>query len=315
MKILVTGGAGFIGSNLVDTLIRKNHEVIVLDNLSTGKIENINENAVFYNIDLRDSLKLKSLFEKERPEIVYHLAAQINVRKSIKDPFYDESVNVVGSLNLLEYCKDYGVKRIIYSSSGGAVYGEPNKLPAPEEHKIKPLSHYGASKFAVESYLSVYNSIYGLDYITLRYANVYGPRQDFLGEAGVIAIFIKNALSEEPLTIFGDGNQTRDFIFVNDVVNANILSLIYRGNFKIFNIGTGIPTSINQIAKEIEKIVGKRIMIKREDAIKGEVRDTYLDISRAKRELGFLPSVSISDGIRLTFEWAKTTMVKNKQKR
>ncbi|MEM3455059.1 MAG: SDR family oxidoreductase [Candidatus Micrarchaeia archaeon] len=308
MKILVTGGAGFIGSNLVDTLIRKNHEVIVLDNLSTGKIENINEKAVFYNIDLRDSLKLKSLFEKERPEIVYHLAAQINVRKSIKDPFYDESVNIAGSLNLLECCKDYGIKRIIYSSSGGAVYGEPNKLPAPEEHEIKPLSHYGASKFAVESYLSVYNSIYGLDYITLRYANVYGPRQDFLGEAGVIAIFIRNALIGEPLTIFGDGNQTRDFIFVNDVVNANVLSLNYRGNFRIFNIGTGIPTSINQIAKEIEKTIGKKITIIRGEAIKGEVRDTYLDISRAKRELGFSPLVSISEGIRLTFEWAKNAV-------
>ncbi|MEM4590210.1 MAG: NAD-dependent epimerase/dehydratase family protein [Candidatus Micrarchaeia archaeon] len=308
MKILVTGGAGFIGSNLVDALIRKKHEVIVLDNLSTGKIENINKKAVFYNIDLRDILKLKSLFEKERPEIVYHLAAQINVRRSIKDPFYDESVNIAGSLNLLECCKDYGINRIIYSSSGGAVYGEPNKLPAPEEHEIKPLSHYGASKFAVESYLSVYNSIYGLDYITLRYANVYGPRQDFLGEAGVIAIFIKNALIGEPLTIFGDGNQTRDFVFVNDVVNANVLSLNYRGNFRIFNIGTGIPTSINQIAKEIEKTIGKKITIIRGEAIKGEVRDTYLDIGRAKRELGFLPLVSISEGIRLTFEWAKNAV-------
>lgn len=315
MKILVTGGAGFIGSNLVDSLVRENHEVIVVDNLSAGKTENINENAVFYNIDLRDASKLNSLFQKERPEIIYHLAAQINVRRSIKDPFYDESVNIAGSLNLLECCKDYGVRRIIYSSSGGAVYGEPNKLPAPEEHEIRPLSHYGASKFAVESYLSVYNSIYGLDYITLRYANVYGPRQDFLGEAGVIAIFIRNALIGEPLTIFGDGKQTRDFVYVNDVVNANILSLNYRGNYKTFNIGTGVQTSINQIAEEIEKTIGKKLMIRREDAIKGEVRDTYLDISRAKRELSFLPSVSISEGIRLTFEWAKTSMIKNKQKR
>lgn len=308
MKILVTGGAGFIGSNLVDSLIKENHEVIVLDNLSTGKKENLNKNTYFYNIDLRDLSKLNSLFEKERPEIVYHLAAQINVRKSIKDPFYDESVNIAGSLNLLECCKDYGVKRIIYSSSGGAVYGEPQKLPAPEVHEIRPLSHYGASKFAVESYLSVYNAIYGLDYVTLRYANVYGPRQDFLGEAGVIAIFIRNALLGEPLIIFGDGNQTRDFVFVKDVVGANLLSLKYKGNHRIFNIGTGVQTSINRIAEEIEKSIGKKILVRKEDAIKGEVRDTYLDISRAKRELGFSPSVSISDGIRLTFEWAKSTI-------
>lgn len=308
MKILVTGGAGFIGSNLVDSLIKENHEVIVLDNLSTGKKENLNKNAYFYNIDLRDLSKLNSLFEKERPEIVYHLAAQINVRKSIKDPFYDESVNIAGSLNLLECCKDYGVKRIIYSSSGGAVYGEPQKLPAPEEHEIRPLSHYGASKFAVESYLSVYNAIYGLDYVTLRYANVYGPRQDFLGEAGVIAIFIRNVLLGEPLIIFGDGNQTRDFVFVKDVVDANLLSLKYKGNHRIFNVGTGVQTSINKIAEEIEKSIGKKIVVKKEDAIKGEVRDTYLDISRAKKELGFSPSVSISEGIRLTFEWAKSTL-------
>ncbi|MCX8202597.1 MAG: SDR family oxidoreductase [Candidatus Micrarchaeota archaeon] len=303
MKVLVTGGAGFIGSNLVDSLISRGNEVSVVDNLSTGKLENVNKNAKFHKIDLTDFSGLNGIFEKERPEVVFHLAAQINVRTSIRDPLLDAKSNVIGSINLIECCMRYGVKRIIYSSSGGAIYGDPKQLPAPETHEIRPLSPYGASKFAAESYLSAYHSVYGLDYITLRYANVYGPRQDALGEAGVIAIFIKNVLSGKPIVIFGDGEQTRDFVFVKDVVHANLLAIDYRGKHREFNIGTGIPTSVNTIKDQIKSILDKEVEVNYSEAIKGEVRDTYLDISLAKRELGFSPKTSLFEGIRETAHW------------
>ncbi|MCS7109784.1 MAG: NAD-dependent epimerase/dehydratase family protein, partial [Candidatus Micrarchaeota archaeon] len=294
--------AGFIGSHLVDSLIFDN-DVCIVDNLSTGRLANVNKNAKFYKIDLTDFSGLNSIFQKERPEIVFHLAAQINVRTSIKDPILDAKSNIIGSINLLECCRKYNVKRIIYSSSGGAVYGDPKQLPVPETHEIRPLSHYGASKFAVESYLSSYHAIYGLDYITLRYANVYGPRQDASGEAGVIAIFISNILNGKAIVIFGDGEQTRDFVFVKDVVNANLLAMNYKGSCRVFNIGTGIPTSVNKLKDEIGRILNKEIEVKYAAAINGEVKHTYLDINLAKRELKFHPKTFLSEGIKETAQW------------
>lgn len=307
MKVCVTGGAGFIGSHVVD-LLCKQHDVFIIDNLSTGKKENVNKKAKFYKADLRNKEKIETIFKKEKPEAVFHLAAQINVRKSISDPIYDADVNVIGTINLLEACRNNEVKKIIYSSSGGAVYGEPKSMPLNENHPINPLSHYGASKYAVEKYIDVYRNVYGLKTVVLRYGNVYGPRQDPAGEAGVISIFIDKILKNEKLTVFGDGNQTRDFVYVEDVANANILALTNGDG--VYNIGTGMRISVNQIIKSLEEILSIKADVLYSKPIPGEVRHTYLDISKAKRGLGFTPRYSFEKGLELTVEWQKNKVGK-----
>ncbi len=298
MKVLVTGGAGFIGSHIVDLLLKKNYEVVIVDNLSTG--HNINKKAKFYEADITD-INLIHIFETEKPDFVIHEAAQINVRNSLNRPIFDAQVNILGSINVLECCKNTGVKKIVYASSGGAVYGEPLKIPCTEEHSINPLSPYGISKHAVEHYLYQYKKNFGLDYIILRYSNVYGPRQDPKGEAGVVSIFIDNLMKNETPVINGDGKQTRDFVFVEDVAEANLLAVKKSTKSKIFNIGTGSETSVNQIFEKLKKISNSKINAKHGPEIKGEVRRISLDCGLAKKELGWVPKTSIDEGLKRTY--------------
>ena len=303
MKILVTGGAGFIGSNVVDALVNKGNEVAVVDNLSTGKRENLNPKAKFYNIDIRDGNALKLVFQEFRPEVVYHFAAQIDVRKSVSDPSFDAEVNVVGSVNLFKLAVDFGVKRIVLSSTGGTLYGYAERLPVSEDAPIKPVCAYGVAKYCVEQYLDYFKRLYGIEGVVLRFANVYGPRQDPLGEAGVIAIFTGRILRGEPITIFGDGNQTRDYTYVEDVVSANLLALNRKEG--TYNIGTGSETSVNELVHLFEKLLGKKIVPVYAAKRQGEVDRIALDIEKAKKELGFEPKYNIEEGIKKTIEWYK----------
>jgi len=301
MKILVTGGAGFIGSNVVDALVKDGHEVTVLDNLSTGKEENINPEVKFYNIDLLDIESLEFVFREFKPDVVNHHAAQIDVRKSVEDPAFDAETNIIGSINLFELSINFEVKRIIFSSTGGALYGEPEALPASEDTPIEPLSAYGVAKYCVENYLNYFKRLYGIERVILRYANVYGPRQDPLGEAGVVAIFTGKILKGEKPVIYGDGNQTRDYIYIEDVVEANILAL--NGKERVYNIGTGKETSVNELINVFSNVLGKEIKPEYATPRKGEVHRISLDADMAKRELGFVPKYSLEEGLKKTIEW------------
>ncbi len=304
MKVLVTGGAGFIGSNIVDLLLANDYEVVIVDDLSTGKKENINPNASFYDLDICDD-ELIDVFKKENPDYVVHEAAQINVRESINDPVFDAQINVLGSLNLLENCRKTGVKRIVYASSGGAIYGEPENLPADEKHTVRPLCPYGASKYSVEKYLDIYEQLHGLEHITLRYSNVYGPRQDPLGEAGVVAIFTNKLLNNEIPTIFGAGEQTRDFVYVGDVARANLMALKTQTNERFFNIGSGVETSVNELSTLLVKHTNASVRPVHGDEVTGEVNRIYLNIGLALEELDWAPEIDFADGLKKTVGWAK----------
>jgi len=303
VKILITGGAGFIASHLVNRLIEEDHEVIVVDNLSTGKKENLNREAKFYKLDISSS-RLEEIFKEKRPEIVNHHAAQTDVRNSLADPIYDTRVNILGTINILENCRKYNVKRIIFASTGGAIYGEGRYLPARETHPINPEVPYGISKWMVEKYLNLYQKIYGLDYIVLRYGNVYGPRQDPFGEAGVVAIFINALLKGRQPAIFGDGEQVRDFVYVDDIVKANLLAM-EKGEGEIFNIGTGNATSVNSLFKKLKEILkfDKDSVYAQER--KGEIKRIYLDCKKAKRLLGWQAKTDLVQGLRKTIEFFK----------
>ncbi len=305
MKVLVTGGAGFIGSNIVDLLISMGYPVVVLDDLSTGKASHVNKKASFYRVDITD-IGIRDIFEKEKVECVVHQAAQVQVRRSIVDPVFDARINILGSINLLECCRDNGVEKFIYASSGGAVYGEPRYLPADEEHPIDPLSPYGASKYIVEKYLCVYKEVHGLDYIVLRYGNVYGPRQDPYGEAGVIAIFANKLLHGEAPTVFGDGTQTRDFVYVQDVSKANLLAIEKNVKNEVFNIGSGKETSVNEVFETIQGILKTNVKANFDPPIKGEIRRTYVSIDRAEKRLGWKPEVDIREGIQRFLKYLKS---------
>lgn len=294
MKILVTGGAGFIGSHLVDYLISLNHYVCIVDNLSTGRLQNVNKKASFYQMDIADP-KLIELFLDKRPEIVYHLAAQISVPESIKDPLTDAQTNITGTLNLLDACRIYNVKKIIYSSSA-AVYGNASQLPITEESPIMPVSPYGISKYTVECYLKIYAMLYGLNYTILRYANVYGERQNSGTEGGVVAIFADKLSKSVSVEIYGDGEQTRDFIYVKDVVSANIAALT-NGNNDVFNIGTGRKNSINVVYNTMKRILNTYqppIYAKKRS---GDLRDSYFNIEKAKKLLIWEPEYLIYEGL------------------
>ncbi len=301
-KVLVTGGAGFIGSNVVDLLIEDNYEVIIIDDLSHGKPENINSEAKFHKLDIRDP-KLDEIFQKETPDFVIHHAAQIDVRKSLVDPELDARINILGSLNLLNCCRNHSIEKIVYASTGGAIYGEPQYLPADEAHPQDPLSPYGASKLAVEKYLHIYKNLYDLDYIALRYSNVYGPRQDPLGEAGVVAIFTRKMLGNENPMINGDGEQTRDCVFVGDVARSNLLSLKKNHCSNIFNIGSGIKTSVNDIYGRLREITNSTAEVTYGKEIVGEVRNIYLDCKLAEKELGWKSTTGLGEGLKKTVEW------------
>ncbi|HHM24088.1 MAG TPA: SDR family oxidoreductase [Bacteroidetes bacterium] len=306
MTILVTGGAGFIGSNLVDAFLEKGHRVVVVDNLYMGQMENLNPEAKFYLMDIR-SPELAKVFELEKIDVICHQAAQMDVRKSVEDPLFDADVNVRGTLNLLQQAVKHGIQRVLFASTGGAVYGEQDYFPADEEHPTRPCSPYGITKLAVEKYLYYYHEVFGLEYTILRYANVYGPRQNPHGEAGVVAIFISRMLAGEQPIINGDGKQTRDFVYVGDVVRANLLAL-EKGVTDIFNVGTGIETDINTIFHEINKLIGKNFPEKHGPEKEGEQRRSVISYEKARRVLGWEPQVSLQEGLRRTVEYFREQM-------
>jgi len=304
MKVLVTGGAGFIGSHVVDTLISAGYEVVVVDDLSTGNLANLNPAATFYQVDIR-SPQLAEVFEKERPDYVDHHAAQMDVRRSIADPLFDAEVNVIGSINLIECCRRYGVKRLIYISTGGAVYGEPEYLPCDEAHPVNPICPYGASKHTVEHYLYMYQQNYGLDYIVLRYPNVYGPRQDPHGEAGVVAIFTGQMLAGGQVVINGDGEQQRDFVYVEDCARANLMAMNSQNANLIYNLGYGRGTTVNEIFTTLKNITGYQLAATHGPAKVGETRQIYLDATKAQKELGWKPTVDLEEGLQRTADYFK----------
>jgi len=301
MKIMVTGGAGFIGSHVVDRFVEAGHEVVIVDDLSSGREGNLNSQAKFIRMDLRDP-DLARVFEAERPEIVDHHAAQMDVRKSVLDPIFDADVNVRGGLNLLECARRYGSRKIVYASTGGAVYGEPEYLPCDEDHPIHPICPYGASKHIIEDYLFMYRALYGLEYTVLRYPNVYGPRQDPYGEAGVVAIFTGRMLRGQPVTINGSGEQERDFVFVGDCARANITAA-EDGRRGIFNLGWGHGTNIIQIFRELKTITAYPDEPNYGPPKPGETFKIYLDASRAREQLGWEPAVSLRDGLTQTVDY------------
>ena len=300
---LVTGGAGFIGSHLVDRLVQENYRVVIVDDLSTGKLKNLNHDATFHHMSITQPT-FPDVLNRERPDLVFHLAAQSSVPRSVKDPILDNEVNVLGTLRLLETSRRAGVEKIIYSSTGGALYGEPEVVPCPDDAPVRPISPYGMSKYMAEQYLDFYSRQYRLNFTTLRYGNVYGPRQDPFGEAGVIAIFISAMLEGKRPRIFGDGNQTRDFVCVDDIVNANIAA-IHRGHRKALNIGTGQLTSVNQLIDMLKEIIGFRWDAEHGPARAGDVYRISLDCSRAERELAWIPKTDLAEGLARTVEFLR----------
>lgn len=305
MKVLVTGGAGFCGSHVVDQLLEAGYEVIVVDNLSTGKAENLSPESRLYQMDIR-SPELLGMLEAERPDYVSHHAAQISVQASLRNPMHDASTNLLGSINLLEACRKVGIKKVVYASTGGAIYGEPGYLPCDEDHPIQPLCQYGASKHAVEHYLYLYSKLYGLNYTVLRYPNVYGPRQDPFGEAGVVAIFTRRMLAGKEAVINGSGDQERDFLYVGDVASANLLAL-QKGEGRIFNLGWGRGVSVRQLFDELSNLIGYK-----SEPVFGppvpEVFKIHLDARKARQELGWEPHVPIEEGLRLTIEFFRNSV-------
>ena len=303
MKILVTGGAGFIASHLVDRLIEEGHYVIVVDNLSAGRKENVNPKASFYKVDICDSVALEDVFKKEGPEIVDHHAAHVDVRKSVEMPVYDANINILGSLNLCELSKKYQVKKFIYVSTGGAVYGEPKNLPVKETCPVEPLSQYGVSKHTVEHYLSIFYKLYGLNFTVLRYPNVYGPRQSPYGEAGVVAIFTELILQNKHPTIFGDGSKTRDYAYVEDIIAANMRVLDNVGNGEIYNLGWGKEISDLEVFNTVRRALGSDIEPIFSQKRPGEIDHISLDSSKAMKELKWKPKVTFEEGVKLATQY------------
>lgn len=301
MKVLITGGAGFIGSHVADAYLEAGAQVLVVDDLSSGSVDNLDRRLRLIEMDIR-SPELRDVFTAERPEIVNHHAAQIDVRRSVADPQMDASTNILGALNVLECARQQQVSRFLYASTGGAVYGEPVELPCREDHPIRPICPYGASKHAFEHYLEMYSALYGLPYSILRYANVYGPRQDPLGEAGVVAIFTAKMLAGEAIVVNGDGEQTRDFVFVGDVARANLLATGLGEACGTFNIGTGVGTSINEVFGHLKRATGYRLAPSHGPAKHGETRHIYLECSHAAEVLGWSAEVALGSGLARTVE-------------
>lgn len=301
MIVLVTGGAGFIGSHIVDAYIREGHRVVVLDNLSTGKREQVHPEAVFYALDLMDP-KLKDIFERENIEAINHHAAQISVTQSVANPSFDAEINIVGSLKLLELAAAHKIKKFIFASTGGALYGEQDYFPADEEHPTQPMSPYGIAKLTVERYLNYYRENFNIQPTVLRYSNVYGPRQDPHGEAGVVAIFCKQLLKDQNPVIFGDGEQTRDFVSVFDVVNASLQALSENCQ-GTYNVGTGKETSVNTIAASLIKASGKILSPQHNPPRMGEQRRSSINYGKFNRDHGWQPTQALDEGLKDTFDF------------
>jgi len=304
MKILVTGGAGFIASQIADAFIMEGHEVHILDNLSTGFEKNINPKARFIKSDI-SSPAILEIFEKEKFDVVNHHAAQIDVRKSVNDPIFDANTNILGTINLLQACIKTGVKKFMFASTGGAVYGEQEYFPADENHPTNPVSPYGITKLTIEKYLFFYKNEYGLNHTILRYANVYGPKQNPFGEAGVVAIFANKLLKKENPIINGEGNQTRDYVFVEDVVKANVTTLSSKSS-DIFNVGTGIETSVNELFTILNSISGGNALEKHGPAPKGEQSRSVITSEKLFKEFKWKPSIKIDEGLKKTFDSFRT---------
>lgn len=298
VKIMVTGGAGFIGSHVADAYTAQGHEVVIVDDLSTGDRENIPAGAAFYQTDIC-SPEIGGIFAAEKPDIVNHHAAQISVTRSVAQPEEDARTNITGTLNLIRNCGKYGVGKMVYASSGGAVYGEPEYLPCDESHPVTPLSPYGLSKYVAEQYLTLASRLYGLDFTILRYANVYGPRQKATGEAAVVPLFITQMLRGDPVTIYGDGMQERDFMYVGDVAAAN-LSALTAGSRGTYNLGTGKGVNINELFNLVAGIAGYEKPLRRAPAREGEVYRSYLENRLVTRDLGWTVTVRLEDGLRNT---------------
>ncbi|MBZ5706801.1 MAG: NAD-dependent epimerase/dehydratase family protein [Acidobacteriia bacterium] len=307
-KILVTGGAGFVGSHIVDAFLAAGHEVVVVDDLFTGRRENVNPDCEFHEMDIRDP-RLEALFQYHKFELVSHQAALGNVRASMEDPMRYADVNVRGGVNVLECCRKYDVRKIVYSSTGGCVYGEPRYLPADEAHPLQPRDPYGASKASYELYLPVYQMNYELSYTILRYPNVYGPRQDPFGEAGVVSIFIGQMLRNLQPIINGDGEQLRDYVHVSDVVCANLM-VVNKGDNGVFNVGWGKGTSVNQVFHSLRAILGSSAREVHGPPKLGEIRQTYLNSAKAAEVLGWRPTVSLQAGLQSTAEYFRCTLAK-----
>ncbi|MHB1356843.1 MAG: NAD-dependent epimerase/dehydratase family protein [Anaerolineae bacterium] len=299
MRVLVTGGAGFIGSHVVDACVAAGNQVAVVDDLSTGKTANLNPHAQFYQVDIRNLEQLEAVFTSFQPEAICHLAAKANVRESMEKPVLYAEVNVIGSLNLLELARRHGSKKTIYASTAGAVYGEPEYLPVDEAHPINPLDPYGASKHHVEHYLYQYRRNYGLDFTILRFPNVYGPRQDPFGEAGVVAIFALAMLQGRQPVIYGSGEQERDFVYVGDIGHANVLALT-KGSGEIYNLGSGVGVSINTIFNTIKEITHASCIEQHGAAKLGEVYRIYVNASKANAGLGWCSDISLHEGLERT---------------
>jgi UDP-glucose 4-epimerase len=302
-KVLITGGAGFIASQIADALIEQGREVVIVDDLSHGSITNINPKAKFYKVDIRDQ-NLDEIFAKERPQIVNHHAARTSVTHSLSKPTDDAEVNILGALNLLQNCVKWGIKKIIYASSGGAIYGEPVYLPCDESHPIAPLSPYGVSKYTVELYINSYLNNFGLNHTILRYANVYGPRQISTGEAAVVAKFAHQMLMGNDISINGNGEQARDFVYVGDIVRANIMAMEQTKN-EVYNLGTGKTISVNQIFSLLKSMIGYNREPRYLPAIKGEIFNTSLNAAKAKKELEWVAETNFNDGLKATVDFYK----------
>lgn len=325
--VLVTGGAGFIGSHIVDLFIENNYRVVVVDDLSSGREENLNKDAQFYKLNITDKKGLEGVFQQERPDYISHQAAQISVSLSVRDPLFDAQTNILGSLNLLQCCVDYQVKGIVFASSGGTIYGEPEHFPISEAHPLQPLSPYGISKVTVEHYLDFYRKNYNLPYVSLRYGNVYGPRQDPYGEAGVIAIFIEKMLKGKIPTINGDGEYIRDYVYVENVAQANLLAIenmlklakvvqkekiveettynIYNIDNNSFNLGTGVGASVNELFHLLREIIKFPHPANYGPPRAGDLRKNILDCQLIKNVWGWQPEVNLSEGLKKTVDWFK----------
>ncbi len=304
MKILVTGGAGFIGSHVVDAYLNAGHEVVVIDDLSTGKKENLNPKAKFHEMSLFDE-RLPAILNDEKIEVVNHHAAHILVKASLEKPAHDVKLNVLGSVILLDACRHAKVKKFIYASSGGAQYGEADKGPFPETTHSRPFSVYGGSKYVVEIYADIFAQSFGLEFVVLRYANVYGPRQDAKGEGGVVAIFTHGMLHHESFKIFGDGSNIRDYVYVKDVARASLLALDHPHN-DTFNIGTGVSTSTNDLFKDLAEATGYQEPPRKVEPRLGDLQKSVLDISKAKKLLKWEPAYDLKRGLRETVEYYRS---------